>query len=42
MVGGCDVQVLPADVLMVACQGRLMYALVADQDSLNQLLQRWA
>lgn len=42
VVGGCDIQVLPADVLMVACQGRLIDTLVAAQGSPDQLLQWWA
>lgn len=42
VMGKCDVQVLPADMLMVACQGTLIHTLVAAQGSPNQLLQWWA
>lgn len=42
MMGGCDIQGLPADVLMVTCQGRLIDKLLAAQGSPDQLLQWWA
>lgn len=42
MMSESDVQVLPADVPMMACRRRLMYTLVAAQGSPNQLLQWWA
>ena len=41
VMGECDIQVLPADMLMMSCQGRLIYTLVVAQGPPNQLLQWW-
>lgn len=40
VMGNCGSQVLPAEVLVTACQGRLIHTLLAAQGSLNQPLQR--